>query len=87
MGLWRLGKFFTSFHNFKKTGTSLGVQWLGPRAFTVVDLGSVPGQGTKILQAMRCSQKKGKKENILLSFKKLLELRSFCLKDTKQILI
>ena len=31
------------------------------RAFTAVDLGSIPGQGTKIPQAVRCSQRRKKK--------------------------
>ena len=37
-------------------GTSLGVQWLGLGAFTAGGMGSIPGQGTKILQAMRLHQ-------------------------------
>ena len=38
---------------FKKrmSGNSLAVQWLGLGTFTAEGLGSVPGQGTKILQA------------------------------------
>ena len=46
----------------KKTGNSLSlvVWWLGLSVFTAVDLGSIPGLGTKILQAMRQSQKKRK---------------------------
>ena len=38
---------------FKNTilRNSLVVQWLGPHIFTAEDLGSIPGQGTKILQA------------------------------------
>ena len=48
----------------KKTGNSLSlvVWWLGLGVFTAVDLGSIPGLGTKILQAMTQSQKKKKKE-------------------------
>ena len=38
-------------------GNSLVVQWLGLHAFTAEDLGSIPGQGTKIPQAMQCGQK------------------------------
>ena len=34
---------------------SLVVQWLGLRAFTAEGPGSIPGWGTKILQATRCS--------------------------------
>ena len=39
-------------------GNSLVVQWLGLRAFTVEGVGSIPGRGTKILQAVQCGQKK-----------------------------
>ena len=35
-------------------GSSLVVQWLGLGAFTDVALGSIPGRGTKIPQAMWC---------------------------------
>ena len=39
------------------------IQWLGFCALIAEDLGSVPGQGTKIPQAMWCGQKrKGKKK-------------------------
>ena len=38
-------------------GNSLPVQWLGPDAFTVVDLGSIPGWGTKIAKATWHCQK------------------------------
>ena len=34
-------------------GNSLAVQWLGLCAFTAVGLGSIPGQGPKILQATK----------------------------------
>jgi len=37
-------------------GTSLAVQWLGLSGFTAVGLVSIPGQGTKILQATWCGQ-------------------------------
>ena len=40
--------------------SSLAVQWLGPGAFTVVSLGSVPSEGTKILQVVWQSRKKEK---------------------------
>ena len=36
------------------------VQWLGLHAFTAKGTGSVPGQETKIPQAVWCSQKKKK---------------------------
>ena len=38
-------------------GTSLVVQWLGLHIFTAKGPGSVPGQGTKIPQAMWHGQK------------------------------
>ena len=34
------------------------VQWLGLYIFTAKGADSIPGQGTKILPAMHCSQKK-----------------------------
>ena len=36
------------------SGTSLAVQWLGPRACSAEGAGSVPGRGTKIPQASWC---------------------------------
>ena len=42
-------------------GNSLAVQWLGLHASTAGGMRSIPGQGTKILQAVRCGQKKKKK--------------------------
>ena len=47
--------------NLDFTGNSLAVQWLGLRTSTAGDTSSIPGQGTKIPQAMRHSQKKKKK--------------------------
>ena len=44
-------------------GTSLAAQWLRLRASTAGGLGSIPGQGTKMLQAMLFRQKK--KKNLL----------------------
>ena len=41
----------------KISGNSLVVKWLGLRAFTAKGQGSIPGQGTKIPQAVWCSQK------------------------------
>ena len=49
-------------------GNSLVVQWLGLSAFTAESLGSIPGQGTKILKATQCS--KNRKEYILKLFSK-----------------
>ena len=37
-------------------------QWLGLGSFTAEDLGSIPGQGTKIPQATLLGQKKKKKK-------------------------
>ena len=41
-------------------GNSLAVQWLGLHALNVEGLGSIPGQGTKIPQAVWHGQKKKK---------------------------
>ena len=41
-------------------GTSLVVQWLRICTSTAGGIGSIPGQGTKILHAMQCSEKKKK---------------------------
>ena len=41
-----------------QSGTPLAVQWLRLYAFTVGDIGLIPGQGTKLLHAVQCSQKK-----------------------------
>ena len=40
------------------------VQWLGLCAFITEGLGSVPGWGTKILQAVQCGQKKKVKRGL-----------------------
>ena len=42
-------------------GDSLVVQWLGFHAFTAKGPGSIPGQGTNILQASQMTKKKKKK--------------------------
>ena len=42
--------------------TSLAVQWLRIHASTAGGTGSIPGQGTKILNALQCGQKKKEKE-------------------------
>ena len=41
---------------------SLAVQWLEFLAFTAEDTGSIPGQGTKIIQSAKADQKKKKKK-------------------------
>ena len=53
------------------------VQWLGLTAFTAVSPGSVPGQGTKILQAACCGWKRKKKKKLKKMFlnKKTLEIK------------
>ena len=40
------------------------VQWLGFRTSTAGGPGSIPGQRTKILQAVRCGQKKKKSPTV-----------------------
>ena len=42
-------------------GKSLVDQWLGLHAFTAEGVGSIPGRGTKIPQAVQRSKKKEKK--------------------------
>ena len=49
------------------SGNFLAVQWLGIHAFTAEGTGSVPGQGTKILQAVQCGQKKNCFNSVLFS--------------------
>ena len=53
-------------HQDKDRGSTLAVQWLGLHAFTAVGLSSIPGQGTKILQAehSKPKNKKQKKQKI-----------------------
>ena len=63
-----------------KMGNFLVVQWLGLRASTAKGPGSIPGWGTKILQAMWCSQKKKKKEK-KQDVKEYTECDTICLKN------
>ena len=42
----------------------LAIQWLGLCTFTAVAPGSIPGQGTKITQAVQHSQKKKEKKKV-----------------------
>ena len=51
-------------HQDKDRGSSLAVQWLGLHAFTAVGLSSIPGQGTKILQAEHSKPKNKKLQKI-----------------------
>ena len=61
-------------------GTCLAVQWLRFRTFTARGTGSIPGQGTKIPHAVRCSQKlkktKNKKTYLLCTQNPMQEVRS-----------
>ena len=50
----------------QEVGNSLAVQRLGLGAFTAVGPGSIPGQGTKILHAAYCVQKKKKSKYIYI---------------------
>ena len=50
-----------------RLASSLAVQQLGLHALTVEDLGSIPGWGTKIPQAIQSSQKKKKNQTIEFS--------------------
>ena len=45
------------------------VQWLGLCAFTAEGVGSIPGQGTKIPQAVQWDQKKERKFWVLFESK------------------
>ena len=49
--------------------TSLVVQWLGICALAAKGLGSIPGRGTRILQAVRHGQKKKDKWEKILATK------------------
>ena len=49
-------------------GNSLTVQWLGLCTFSAEGPGSIPSQGTKILQAVWCGQKTKKEKKIFFSF-------------------
>ena len=55
-------------------GNSLAVPWLGLCSFTAKGLGSILGQGTKIPQAPRYSQKTKKPHTFLARTKKLKSL-------------
>lgn len=53
-------KLGSKYYCKKRIGNSLAVQWLGLGAYTARGLGSIPGQGTNILQAVKYGQKKRK---------------------------
>ena len=61
------------------SGNCLAVQWLGLRAFTTEGPGSIPGGGTKILQATGSNQKK--KRNLRLPFLRFPTLVKVLWKD------
>ena len=64
-------------------GYFLAVQWLGVGAFIAEGVGSIPGRGTKIPQAMQRSQKEKEKLKKKCSEDKNYASRfifSFCLK-------
>ena len=72
----------TNYHEFSglkehKCGTSLVVQWLELQASTAEGTGLIPGRGSKIPQAARCSQKtkKNKKNNPQMYYRTVLEVR------------
>ena len=55
-------------------GTSLAVQWLTLGTSIAGGVGSIPGWGTKIPQAVRCGQKIGKKKKKRLRLVSYFEL-------------
>ena len=55
---------------FERTGTSLVVQWLRLHTSSAVGLGSIPGQGTKILHITRHGAPPPKKSLLYLSEEK-----------------
>ena len=58
-GRWGKGKEpQVAFFKKNSLGNSLAVQGLGLHTFTAEGLGSIPGQGTKILQAVPGKKKK-----------------------------
>jgi len=59
--LWEMKKKKTKLCKNCRIGSSLVFHWLEIFAFPAVGLGSIPGQGTKILQALQHGQKINKK--------------------------
>ena len=53
---WRQIAKIGNFIQFQRIGNSLVVQWLGLYTLTAEGVGSIPTLGTKIPQAMQCSQ-------------------------------
>ena len=69
-----------------KGGNSLEIQWLGLGAFTAMGLGSIPGQGTKILQASQGSWKKKKSPREKAMGRQRLELQCLWSPEAPRIL-
>ena len=61
-------------------GNSLAVQWLELRASTAGGSGSIPSQGTKVLQAVRCGQLKKKNVDPILGIHTLALRRQLALR-------
>ena len=63
--------------SFKNLGNSVMVQWLGLHASPAEGLGSIPGQGTSILQTVQCGFKqttmKKRKKNPQRNFSSVFE--------------
>ena len=62
--LWEMKKRKTKLCKNCRIGSSLAFHWLEIFAFHAVGLGSIPGQGPKILQALQHGQKINKKQNL-----------------------
>ena len=60
-----------------QTGNSLTVQWLGLSPFTTEGWNSIPGQGTKILYAVRHGQNSNKQTTPKTNFFLLICIFSF----------
>ena len=59
---WGTDKRPRGCHEETQVGNSLEVWWLRLHAFTTKGVGSIPGRGTRILQAMRFRKKKEKRK-------------------------
>ena len=57
------GLKLNEFKELQPLGISLAVQWLRPHTSTAGNTDLIPGWGTKILRAVQCGQKIGKKKN------------------------
>ena len=63
------------------------VQWLRLHTCNAGDMGLIPGQGTKILNAARCSQKKKKKSGEKSEAKLIWRSRLWILKSVHHLLL